>query len=248
MARVTIIPDVEKIELPDAGQATPRVHDYLRQRILDGSLEPGLKLSRPALARRLGVTPTPLWQALRMLHEEGLVDVEPDQGTRVTALDPRELDGLYASRILLATLAVSVAAPSFGPAFREDASRLLSRLREAEDRGDAAGWFDAHTRYHALLTAGSGDAMRRELHLLSDRITRYVRPHHFGDAVWRSARDVEHQQILDALADGRRRDALVGLAHHLANIAGRAVSGHAPGHELVAVPRAVGLVEGLPRS
>src|ERR1700760_3119845 len=93
MARVVQIPDIRKVDLPEARQAIPHVHTYLRECILDGTLTPGTKLSQVSLARQLGVSRTPLREVLRMLQEEGLVEIEPNQRTRVAGLDPQELGG-----------------------------------------------------------------------------------------------------------------------------------------------------------
>src|SRR5450755_1682560 len=108
MPRIVQIPDIRKVDLPEARQAIPRLHAYLRECILDGTLTPGTKLSQVSLAKQLGVSRTPLREVLRMLQEEGLVEIEPNQRTRVAGLDPQELDDVYASRILLETLALSM--------------------------------------------------------------------------------------------------------------------------------------------
>ena len=105
MPRVVQVPDIRKVDLPEARQAIPHVHAYLRECILDGTLKPGTKLSQVSLAAQLGISRTPLREVLRMLQEEGLVEIEPNQRTRVSGLDPAELDDVYASRILLETLA-----------------------------------------------------------------------------------------------------------------------------------------------
>jgi len=74
---------------------------------------PGTRLSQVALADQLGVSRTALPEVLRMLQEEGLVEIEPNQRTRVAGLDPQELDDVYASRILLETLALSMTLEEF---------------------------------------------------------------------------------------------------------------------------------------
>src|SRR6202000_3510828 len=113
MARVVELPDIRKDALPAARQAIPHVHAYLRECILDGTLTPGTKLSQVSLARQLGVSRTPLREVLRMLQEEGLVEIEPNHRARVAGLDPQELDDVYASRILLGTLALSMTMTRF---------------------------------------------------------------------------------------------------------------------------------------
>jgi len=54
MPRVVQIPDIRKVDLPEARQAIPKLHGYLRECILDGTLTPGMKLSQVSLARRGG--------------------------------------------------------------------------------------------------------------------------------------------------------------------------------------------------
>ena len=87
MPRTANIPDIHKVRLPRARQAIPYVHAYLRECILDGTLTPGTKVSQVTLAEQLGISRTPLREVLRMLQEEGLVEIEPNQRTRVSGLD-----------------------------------------------------------------------------------------------------------------------------------------------------------------
>ena len=66
MPRAAQVPDIHKVDLPEARQAIPYVHTYLRECILDGTLTPGTKLSQVSLARQLGISRTPLREVLRM--------------------------------------------------------------------------------------------------------------------------------------------------------------------------------------
>jgi DNA-binding GntR family transcriptional regulator len=75
MPRVVQVPDIRRVDLPEARQAIPHVHAYLRECILDGTLPPGTKLSQVSLAAQLGISRTPLREVLRMLQEEGLVEI-----------------------------------------------------------------------------------------------------------------------------------------------------------------------------
>src|ERR1700684_907682 len=155
MPSAALVPDIRKVDLPEARQAIPYVHAYLRECILDGTLTPGTKLSQVSLARQLGVSRTPLREVLRMLQEEGLVEIEPNQRTRVAGLDPQELDDVYASRILLETLALSMTMGMFGAASRKEAKRLLTAMRRAAKNEDFELWFRTHGDFHRLFTAGA---------------------------------------------------------------------------------------------
>jgi DNA-binding GntR family transcriptional regulator len=249
MARTRLIPDIQKVHLPEARQAIPYVHAYLRECILDGTLTPGTKLSQVALAEQLGISRTPLREVLRMLQEEGLVEIEPNQRTRVAGLDPQELDDTYACRILMETLALSMTISGFGAAGRKEARRLLTAMRRAARDGDFAAWFAGHAEYHRLLTASAGEVLRRQLEAFADRSIRYIRIYQLSDpSSWQAAGDAEHEQILEALIAGDDRGALNGLAHHLARTALRVLADCAPGYVPVAVPHAVALVDREPPS
>jgi DNA-binding GntR family transcriptional regulator len=247
MARITRIPEIRPVHVPKAREAIPHVHAYLRECILDGTLTPGTKLSQVTLSEQLGISRTPLREVLRMLQEEGLVEIEPNQRTRVAGLDAGELDDLYGSRILLETLALSTTLGSFGPADRKEAKRLLAAMRRAAKGADFPGWFAAHRDFHRLITAGAGDSLQRLLSTFADRTTRYIRIYQHSDPHdWQTAGYAEHAAILEALIGGDEREALTGIAHHLARTALRVLADCAPEYVPVAVPHAVALIDFKP--
>jgi DNA-binding GntR family transcriptional regulator len=244
MARTALIPHIRKVHLPEARQAIPHVHAYLRECILDGTLTPGTKLSQVTLAEQLGISRTPLREVLRMLQEEGLVEIEPNQRTRIAGLDPQELDDIYASRILMETLALSMTSGDFTATGRKEARRLLTAMRRAARAGDFAAWFAAHAGYHRLITAGAGETLQRQLTVFADRTIRYIRICQLSDPKsWQEAGDAEHAQILAALIAGDEPGALTGLAHHLERTALRVLADCAPDYVPRAVPHAVRLID-----
>jgi DNA-binding GntR family transcriptional regulator len=251
MARTpTLVPGLHKVDLPEIRQAIPALHAYLRECVLDGTLTPGTKLSQVALAEQLGVSRTPLREVLRMLQEEGLVEIEPNQRTRVAGLDPGELDDIYASRILLETLGLSLTLESFTREQQRLAKKALTAMRKAAKTGDVAAWFDWHAQFHRRLTAGAGSALQKQLTLFADRTIRYLRIYQLAEPQrWQAAGDVEHAAILEALIAHDHAAALSGLAHHLARTAERVLRDCAPGYPRKAVQHALDLVtikEGLP--
>jgi DNA-binding GntR family transcriptional regulator len=247
MPRTALIPDIRRVRLPEARQAIPHVHAYLRECILDGTLTPGTKLSQVTLAEQLGISRTPLREVLRMLQEEGLVEIEPNQRTRVADLDPQELDDTYACRILMETLALSMTMGSFGPAGRKDARRLLAAMRRAAKAGDLHAWFVAHAGYHRIITDGAGEVLQRQLQAFADRTIRYIRIYQLSDPdSWQAADDVEHEQILEGMIAGDEQGTRNGMAHHLERTALRVLADCAPDYVPLAVPRAVALVDREP--
>jgi DNA-binding GntR family transcriptional regulator len=244
MARTpTHVQGLRKVDLPEARQAIPALHAYLRECVLDGTLTPGTKLSQVALAEQLGVSRTPLREVLRMLQEEGLVEIEPNQRTRVGGLDPQELDEIYACRILLETLALSMTFDEFTAAQQREASGLLTAMRQGARTGDFALWFDAHAGFHRLITAGAGPPLRRQLTTFADRTIRYIRIYQISEPHWQAAGDIEHPAILEALIDHDEPAAIARLAHHLERTADRVLSDCAPDYKIRAVPRALELIE-----
>jgi DNA-binding GntR family transcriptional regulator len=240
----TLVPGLRKLDLPTARQAIPALHAYLRECVLDGTLTPGTKLSQVALADQLGVSRTPLREVLRMLQEEGLVEIEPNQRTRVAGLDPQELDDVYASRILLETLALSMTLDGFTPKHQREAKSLLASMRKAARTADFPLWFSSHAHFHRLITAGAGASLRRQLAAFADRTIRYIRIYQLSEpAGWQSAGDVEHAAILEALAAHDDAAALSGLAHHLARTAERVLTDCAPSYKINAVPHALDMVD-----
>ena len=97
--------------MPDNGQNTEDVYERIRTAILDGDLAPGAVMSQVALAEELGISRTPLREALRMLQGERLVEAEPNRRVRVAPMSPADLEELYVVRITLEAEALRLSVP-----------------------------------------------------------------------------------------------------------------------------------------
>lgn len=244
MPRAALIPGISEVDIPEARRSIPHVHAYLRDRILDGTLVPGTKLSQVTLAQQLGISRTPLREVLRMLQEEGLVEVEPNQRTRISGLDPEELDEIYGSRILLEVLGMSLTVGQFEPSQRKAAEQQLQTMKAAGRRGDIEAWIRVHADFHRSITSGAGAPLRKQLTAYADRTIRYIRIYQIGEPrSWETAGDHEHAEILAAVVAGNAAGATSGLAHHLARTALRVLGDCAPGYQPRAVPQAVAMVD-----
>src|SRR5579872_1925723 len=94
------------------GQHVALVHDRLRDAILRGEIAPGEATSQAALTKQFGVTRTPLREALRLLESEGLVLSQPNRRVRIADFSIDDLESLYAMRVALEAVAVSLTVPT----------------------------------------------------------------------------------------------------------------------------------------
>jgi len=211
------------------GAAVAHALSELRARVVSGSLAPGAELSQIRLAEELGVSTTPLREALRRLEAEGLIETRPNRRARVPPLDADDVDAVYCARIALESLAVSLAAPAFADA---DVSALrddLAAMRRAAAPSELAAWDVAHASFHRRLVDTGNPALTGQIDATMARSDRYRRLSvHGDDPAGRIAGDREHAAIVEAAAarDGNR--AAVLLARHLARSALTLVAHLAP--------------------
>jgi DNA-binding GntR family transcriptional regulator len=211
----------------------------LRAWILEGELEPGRPISQVELARKLGVSRGPLRESLRLLQNEGLVVHAHNQRARVTDVSPQDLDRLYAIRIALESLAVSISVPLLSVDDVVKLDGLLVTMNECQDRGDIAAWKKPHEEFHAMLIRPAGDRFERECAQLYDHAQRYRRiyitsePHLWASGV------PDHKEMAAAARARDAEGAALALANHLARAASVVVASMDPGWDLTNVRRAL---------
>jgi DNA-binding GntR family transcriptional regulator len=195
-------------------QSVEHVHRTIREAILDGSLAAGQTMSQVALADELGVSRTPLREALRMLQAEGLIEGEPNRRVRVAQLSIQGLEELYTIRIPLEVTALRLSLPRMAP---EDLAQLEGAMAEMAHfaaADDYARWYVPHVAFHKGLTAHAGPRFAATLTQLSEHAERYRRMH-FGQT-FSSQSTKDHREILDAAKASDRDLAAALLARHLA--------------------------------
>jgi DNA-binding GntR family transcriptional regulator len=230
---------------PSAGPelSTEVVHERLREAILRGELDPRTPISQVRLAARLGVSRTPLREALRMLQREGLIDSAPNRRVRVTQLSTTDLEQVYASRVLVEALAVRLTVPHYT---LEDLAQLrsaMSAMNQLPDGRDIDAWEAAHRRYHELLRKYAGERIERLARELSDHSERYRRVYMAAPRVWPDAAR-EHAAIVEACETGDGVAVSVQLVRHLARTALTLIALLDPEHEPTPVREALRLVTG----
>ncbi len=198
---------------------------HVRDMILSGSLEPGAVLNQAVLAREIGISTTPLREALRRLAQQGLVELDAHRDARVRPLDATEARDLLELRRGLDPLAASLAAQRRTEADLADIRAALDGL-EALSARPSATQLESHHRFHAAIHRASHNALLVEaLDGLWDKSDRYRRHALELERTEEemAAKAEEHRLLVEAVLDrdGETAEALM-LRHVETSLGARA--------------------------
>jgi DNA-binding GntR family transcriptional regulator len=210
----------EPISAPDRlniASVVDQVYAAIRERISNGSLPRGGRVHQEDLAEELGVSRTPVREALRRLAAEGLVEMRTNRGARVADIEQGAMREAYDARLVLEPGAARLAA-------QRQLAEPLGRMRlavEAQRRAvrSVQRSFEANREFHLALVTASGNEFLVQLaeRLWVARIgaTIYERQVETQERMLLDVR--EHEQILEAIqaGDGRRAESLT--RRHLAD-------------------------------
>jgi DNA-binding GntR family transcriptional regulator len=184
----------------------------LRDDIVSGVLESGTRLRQVELARRFGVSTTPVREALAALQSEGLVRLHPQRGAVVFVPTVDNLREHYEIRAALEALAAKRAAERFDPA-RGDA--LAAMLDEMAAGPDVERYLELNLRFHSELYAlAERPRLVEMIETLRDASSAYL--HIYAKVEFPSDRlDAEHREILAACRARDPERAAEAVRHHL---------------------------------
>jgi len=133
------------------------VCDRLRQDILAGAFPFGGRLKIDDLAARYTTSHMPIREALRQLQGEGLVNVEPNRGARVRAVDVEFVRDMFDLRIALEAMLARRAAERIRPDQFDALARIQAELEACAGRADYAGVLAANQAFHAVINEAAGN-------------------------------------------------------------------------------------------
>ena len=137
--------------------------EAIREAILDGSLRPGSRLKEEQLARKLGISRTPIREALLVLQSDGLIETTPNRGATVRSYAPADLDELYQLRALLEGHAARVAANHIGPDELVTLQESCERFDGLRDVGDIEALVAENQLFHETILHSTGSARLLEM-------------------------------------------------------------------------------------
>ena len=133
------------------------VFNTLRQAILKGELAPGERLMEIQLAEKLGVSRTPIREAIRKLELEGLVLMIPRKGAEVAKISEKSLRDVLEVRRSLEELAIELACQRMSEEDMDELERVQGNFRNAIAKGEAMTIAETDEQYHDVIYQGTGN-------------------------------------------------------------------------------------------
>ncbi len=202
-------------EAPARANLAEQVYDELKGQMHDFRLVPGDRFSEAEIGTRLGVSRTPVREALFRLRNEGLLDVESKSGWFVRPIDFGKLEQLYDLRVVLETASVLRLCTRAEPAPELDGLKTVWLVPVAERLQDGREVGALDELFHATLVRAAGNDEIARVHWdVTERI-RIIRRLDFTRADRMEATYAEHAKILRAIIQRKPDQALMLLKSHI---------------------------------
>lgn len=195
---------------------TDVVGERIREAIVTGDLKLGEQVSEAQLAALMGVSKTPVREALVRLQNQGLVEIHPQRGTYVFRLAPEEVTHLCRFRVLVETEALRDAMASDKARLVKSWQNCVAEMQVAEDARDLSALARIDMSFHwQLFDNCSSHYVRSAYELLRSQLTALRHRAPIADAV------KSHQVLIDAVIGGDDQSACALLTEHILDNAPR---------------------------
>lgn len=210
--------DLEKLKLHDYKPLRDIVFESLREAIIDGSLKPGERVMEVQLAEKLGVSRTPVREAIRKLELEGLLIMVPRKGAYVADVSFKDVLDVLEIRASLEGLAASLAAEKMT---EEEVQILQMKSREFSkcvENDDVQGMIHKDSEFHDIILKSARNAkLLNIIEGLRDQVQRF-RVVYFTEFNKSSYLTQEHQRVLEAISNRDSEVAQKYAQQHIENI------------------------------
>ncbi|HHY71581.1 MAG TPA: GntR family transcriptional regulator [Thermoanaerobacterales bacterium] len=179
----------------------------IREAILNGRLKPGERLMEVQLAEEMGVSRTPVREAIRKLELEGLVVMVPRKGAYVAGLTLKDAAEVFEIRSSLEGLAAALAAERITDEEVTSLDRILEAISTAGEKGDIKTIIKKDMEFHQVLfSASRNDRLAQIINNLKEQIDRF-RMQSFSNPARLKSVLSEHKNILDSIKQGDAENA-----------------------------------------
>ncbi len=193
------------------------VFQTLRQAILKGELQPGERLMEMKLAERLGVSRTPVREAIRKLELEGLVVMIPRKGAAVANITEKDTKDVLEVRRTLEMFAVEVACDRITPEQLQELKESAKDFEDFKGSADLIRIAETDMKFHEIIyEATQNERLVQMLNNLRENMYRY-RIEYLKDPNYYDSLVGEHREILNAIENGDKDHARRCMRDHIDN-------------------------------
>src|SRR5574341_218159 len=189
---------------------TDLAHERIRAAIVDGEIMLGEQGSEAQLAQRMGISKTPVREALVRLKIEGLVEIHPQRGTFVFQLEPQQVSQLWELRAMVETAALRDSAATDRRGLAREMARCVAEMHEAEAAGDIKALARIDMDFHWQFFANCPNAYLRSAY---ERIRYQLVALRHRSPIDNAV--ASHQVLVDAVASGNIDAACALLREHV---------------------------------
>ena len=191
------------------------VFNTLRRAILKGELKPGERLMEITLADKLGVSRTPIREAIRKLELEGLVVMAPRKGAKVASITERDLNDVLEVRKGMEVLAISLACKRITGEELEKLETIEQSFQKLIESGNLTELAEMDVKFHdTIYQATNNQRLVQLLNNLREQMYRY-RLEYLKDTQSHDRLVEEHQRIVDAIIDKNKEEAVRLIQEHI---------------------------------
>lgn len=184
-----------------------QVYDYLRQQLRKGKLKPGDEIKMEKTAQILGVSKTPLRDALLQLAMENFVTIKPRRGVFVNPLTLEDIRNAYEIIGALESMAILKAGPKLTARDLEMMEKLIEGMKKAIDRDDFDAYYERNLDFHNTYLNKCGNAeLIRIVNTLKKRLYDFPRQSQYIRE-WEENSIGEHENFLALLKEGKYEEA-----------------------------------------
>ena len=175
------------------------VYNYLRTQMQKGELKTGDPINMDQTAKKLGISKTPLREALIKLETEGFVKIVPWQGVFVNTLTLQDFKDCYQIISVLESSALLYACPQIKKEHIAKMQRLNDEMREAIDQDDFDAYYRKNIEFHnTYISLSRNQQLIDMIDILKKRLYEFSRPMEFIKK-WEDISMAEHQHLIDLL-------------------------------------------------
>lgn len=191
------------------------VYEELKMQILTGKIVPGTRMMEVELAEDMGVSRTPIREAIRKLEKEGLITIEPRRGAYASQISVKDMVDILEVRQDMEGLAAFFAASRMNEEQMKELKKESDSYNLAVAEGNTENMIAHDTKFHRIIVESCNNSILTHMvEQLQELVLRF-RYIYYGEFRRAEKMPEEHRQILEAIRDGRAEDARAAADIHI---------------------------------